>query len=85
MYKGKKIGIVIPAYNEEQLISKVITSLPEFVDRIIVIDDATTDQTSKVVQEYHEKLGDRLFLIGCTHHMGKGSAIIDDISSEVSE
>jgi glycosyltransferase involved in cell wall biosynthesis len=29
MYKGKKIGIVIPAYNEEQLISKVITSLPD--------------------------------------------------------
>jgi glycosyltransferase involved in cell wall biosynthesis len=85
MYKGKKIGVVIPVYNEEKLISKVITSLPEFVDRILVIDDASTDQTSKVVQGNYKKLGNRLILIGCTHHLGKGSAIIIGYQRAVQE
>ncbi|MGI5970628.1 MAG: glycosyltransferase family 2 protein [Oscillospiraceae bacterium] len=45
MYRGKTIGIVIPAYNEELLISEVIQTMPDFVDRVYVIDDCSADQT----------------------------------------
>jgi hypothetical protein len=39
MFLEKKIGVVIPAHNEEKLIGKVIATMPDFVDHIIVVDD----------------------------------------------
>jgi glycosyltransferase involved in cell wall biosynthesis len=51
MYKGKKIAVVIPAYNEEKFIANVIKDIPSFVDLIVVIDDASHDRTYERVQE----------------------------------
>lgn len=51
MFLEKKIGVVIPAYNEERLIGKVIRTMPDFVDRIIVVDDKSQDNTAAAVQE----------------------------------
>ncbi|MCK4595919.1 glycosyltransferase, partial [candidate division WOR-3 bacterium] len=45
MYREKSICIVIPAYNEEKLIGKVIETMPDFVDRIVVVDDRSRDHT----------------------------------------
>ena len=38
MYKGKRIGVVVPAYNEALLIAKTINSIPGFADRIYVVN-----------------------------------------------
>jgi glycosyltransferase involved in cell wall biosynthesis len=51
MYKNKKIGVVIPAYNEEMFIATVVGRIPEYIDRIYVIDDASTDRTGYVVSK----------------------------------
>lgn len=45
MYEGQTVGVVVPAYNEEENIENVIQTLPSFVDRVYAIDDASTDQT----------------------------------------
>lgn len=45
MYKGKRIGVVVPAYNEEGFVGDVIESVPPFVDRIYPVDDCSTDAT----------------------------------------
>lgn len=45
MYKNKTVAVVIPAYNEESLIVKTITTIPDFVDKIIVVDDCSEDST----------------------------------------
>lgn len=45
MYEQTLVGVVIPAYNEEDFIGAVIDSVPEFVDRLYVVDDASTDET----------------------------------------
>ncbi|RWX50185.1 Glycosyl transferase family 2, partial [Candidatus Electrothrix marina] len=50
MYLEKKIGVVIPAYNEEKLIGKVIETMPDYVDLIVVVDDQSQDRTVAVVQ-----------------------------------
>lgn len=45
MYRGRSVGVVIPAYNVERSIRKVVDGLPSWVDRIIVVDDASRDGT----------------------------------------
>ena len=35
MYKNNKISVVVPAYNEEKLISKTINAVPDFVDTLL--------------------------------------------------
>lgn len=45
MYQNHTVGVVIPAYNEEGFIGSVITDIPDYVDRIYVIDDCSTDGT----------------------------------------
>lgn len=52
VYKGAEVGVVIPAYNEEGFIREVIDSLPQFVDKVFVIDDCSTDNTWTEIKEY---------------------------------
>jgi glycosyltransferase involved in cell wall biosynthesis len=49
MLNNKTIAVVVPCYNEETQIGMVIESMPAFVDRIIVVNDRSTDATSEVV------------------------------------
>jgi glycosyltransferase involved in cell wall biosynthesis len=48
MYKGQAITVIIPCLNEEQGIERVLRVMPEFVDEVIVVDNASTDRTSEV-------------------------------------
>lgn len=54
MYKGSTVGVVVPAYNEEGYVGEVIDTMPEFVDRVYVVDDASTDGTWAEIQEHIE-------------------------------
>ena len=59
MYKGKTIGVVVPAHNEEKLIVRVIDTMPDFVDHIIVVNDASTDNTLSILEnekKHHSNL-----------------------------
>jgi glycosyltransferase involved in cell wall biosynthesis len=49
MIDNKSIAVVVPAYNEETQISVVIETMPDFVDRIIVVDDCSSDRTQDVL------------------------------------
>lgn len=51
MYRGKKISVVIPAYNVETHLKSTIDGLPAMIDRIYVIDDGSTDNTTGVISE----------------------------------
>ena len=41
-YREHAIGVVVPAYNEENHIKDTIEPLPEFVDKIYVVDEGST-------------------------------------------
>ncbi|MDR5674633.1 glycosyltransferase family 2 protein [Halalkaliarchaeum sp. AArc-GB] len=58
MYEGHSVGVVVPAYNEEGLVGSVIETMPSFVDRIYVIDDASTDGTWEEIQEHAGRIND---------------------------
>jgi glycosyltransferase involved in cell wall biosynthesis len=46
MYRELRVAVVIPAFNERRAIVETVATIPEFVDHIIVIDDASTDDTT---------------------------------------
>ena len=49
MIQNKTVGVVVPAYNEEAQIGMVLETMPDFVDRIIVVNDCSSDKTADVV------------------------------------
>ncbi|UOF02235.1 glycosyltransferase family 2 protein [Bdellovibrio reynosensis] len=74
MYKNKIISVVVPAFNERVQIRKVIETMPEFIDKIIIIDDCSSDGMSDVVNEYVAK-SDKVVLIRHEVNQGVGGAI----------
>jgi glycosyltransferase involved in cell wall biosynthesis len=74
MYREKTIGVVVPAYNEEKLIERTIRSMPEFIDRIVVVDDASTDATARILEQLAAGIP-RLHIIRHAVNGGVGAAI----------
>ena len=79
MYEGKRIAVVIPAYNEQHLIGRVVSTMPEYVDRMIVVDDASTDGTAQAVKDLQgqSEYRDRLVLVELPVNGGVGLAITE--------
>jgi len=56
MIHGKKIVVVMPAYNAEKTLKKTFEEIPyEYVDDIILVDDHSTDRTVKIAREVNIK------------------------------
>jgi glycosyltransferase involved in cell wall biosynthesis len=73
MYKGARVAAVVPAHNEEAHIGRVIATMPDFVDEIVVVDDLSTDRTAELA----ESAGDpRVTLIRHEQNLGVGGAIV---------
>ena len=51
MRDGQRIGVVIPALNEEQAIARVIAAIPDWVDEIVVADNGSRDGTAEAARE----------------------------------
>lgn len=75
MYKGKTVAVVVPAHNEEKLIGRVIETMPDFVDRIIVVDDKSSDGTAARAESYRAQMGERLTVLRHEKNQGVGGAI----------
>jgi glycosyltransferase involved in cell wall biosynthesis len=69
------IAAVIPCYRVETEINAVLTSLPRYLKYIIVVDDASPDQTSEIIRKFAEK-DSRIFLIRHEENQGVGGAMI---------
>jgi glycosyltransferase involved in cell wall biosynthesis len=70
---GKRVAVVVPAHDEERLIQDTLRGIPEFVDRIYVVDDASSDATA----EQARALGDpRVEVIAHERIGGVGAAIV---------
>ncbi len=75
MHGGCSVGVVVPAYNEERQIGKVLETMPDFVDHIIVVDDHSADATLERCKEWQKRLGTRLTVIEQMQRGGVGAAI----------
>ena len=73
---NKKIAVIVPAYNEEVLIEKTLNSIPTYVDKIIVINDASKDKTLEIVESL-QKNNTKIQILNKEKNSGVGQALID--------
>jgi glycosyltransferase involved in cell wall biosynthesis len=74
MFEGKSVCVVVPAFNEKLLIGNVISSIPDYVDSIVVVNDKSTDSTAEEV-ERHASINKKVALINHEKNSGVGAAI----------
>lgn len=75
MFENVTVAVVVPCYNEEKLIARVIETMPEWVDCIYVVDDQSHDNTVATVQKYVNQQPGRVQLICHEVNQGVGGAI----------
>lgn len=75
MYKNFSVAVVVPCYNEGSQITQVLESMPDFVDRIYVVDDSSHDNTVENVIPYTRQEPERIKLIQHEVNLGVGGAI----------
>jgi glycosyltransferase involved in cell wall biosynthesis len=73
MLEGKTVAVVVPAYEEEELVGTTIRGVPEFVDRIIVVDDASRDGTAAAARAAGDS---RVEVVTHDRNAGVGAAIV---------
>lgn len=76
MINKHKIAVVVPAYNEQKMIGQVVKTMPRFVDRIILVDDKSTDKTIITAQKAAKEAGYDLDIIAFKENRGVGAAIV---------
>jgi glycosyltransferase involved in cell wall biosynthesis len=72
MLEEKTVAVVVPAYNEEALVGSTVSTIPDFVDRIYVVDDGSTDATA----ERARTADPRVEVIPHERNMGVGAATV---------
>jgi len=75
VYREHSVAVVVPAYNEELLIRDTLSSIPAFVDRIYVVNDASTDGTQQIIDTFCHA-DSRMIPIRHEKNLGVGAAII---------
>ena len=76
MYKNKKIGVVIPAYNEAKFIADVVTGLPDYIDKVFIIDDCSNDSTAEIASILASLDPERIQVSRHESNSGVGKAIV---------
>ncbi|MEZ4293581.1 MAG: glycosyltransferase family 2 protein [Polyangiaceae bacterium] len=72
MLEGSRIAVVVPSYNEARWIGETVSTMPAYVDDILIIDDASADDTAGVASS----LGDpRVTVVRHPENRGVGAAI----------
>ncbi|MGI8886390.1 MAG: glycosyltransferase family 2 protein [Gaiellaceae bacterium] len=73
MLEGKRVAVVVPAYDEEHLVVETLRGIPEVVDRVYVVDDGSRDGTAAAAAA----IGDpRVEVIPHERNSGVGTAIV---------
>ncbi len=84
MLDGKRVAVVVPAYDEAELLPRTLAGIPSFVDAIYVVDDASRDDTAERVREA-AAADPRVVLISHDRNRGVGAAIVSGYRRAIAE
>src|SRR6059058_2441681 len=82
MLEGKHVAVVVPAHDEEKLIGAMLGGIPGFVDRILVVDDGSTDATAERARAVDDP---RVEVIVHERNGGVGAAIVTGYKRALAE
>ena len=82
MLEDKTVAVVVPAYDEEELVGTTIRGLPAFVDRIFVVDDASRDGTADAARAAGDS---RVEVVTHERNSGVGGAIVTGYQRALAE
>jgi glycosyltransferase involved in cell wall biosynthesis len=82
MLGSRSIAVVVPAYNEEALIGDTLAGIPSFVDRIIVVDDASKDATAEKARGFADP---QIEVVVHDKNQGVGAAIVTGYKRALAE
>jgi glycosyltransferase involved in cell wall biosynthesis len=74
-FKNHSIAVVIPCYKVEKQIQKVVTEIPDYVTSIILVDDASPDQTGEILDQL-AKENSKITVLHHSKNQGVGGAMI---------
>ncbi len=66
----KNICVLVPTYNNEKTLKRVIDGILEYTDQIIIVNDGSTDSTAAILYDYPE-----IKIIHLPENKGKGNAL----------
>ena len=76
-----KLSVIMPAYNEEQWIEKIVSrvlaqKVPGIQDlELVIVDDASTDGTKAAIKRSVDKYGQQIRFLEHAKNQGKGAAL----------
>jgi glycosyltransferase involved in cell wall biosynthesis len=73
VWDGSRVVVVVPAWNEEPRVARVVARVPAWVDRIVVVDDASTDATAEAALSPRDP---RVVVERHVRNRGVGAAIV---------
>jgi len=73
--KNKKIFCIIPAFNEEKKIAQTIKSVIPFVNKVIIINDASIDQTKNILDQLQKKFPLQITILNHLTNCGQGASL----------
>ncbi len=73
MLEGKTVAVVVPAHDEEALIGTTLGGIPDFVDRVIVVDDGSSDATAERARSFGDE---RVEVVEHERNRGVGATIV---------
>jgi glycosyltransferase involved in cell wall biosynthesis len=73
MLEGKRVGVVVPAHDEQALIGDTLGGIPAFVDHVVVVDDGSNDGTAERARSFGDP---RVEVVSHERNRGVGAAIV---------
>ena len=73
MWQSARVAVIVPCFREVRLIKRTISGIPPFVDRVVVVDDASDDGTAEAVRTMRDA---RVELRMHAQNRGVGAAIV---------
>lgn len=75
LYRDQRVAVVVPAYNEELLIGETLSSIPDFVTNVYVVNDCSNDRTGEII-DYYASQDPSIVPIHHDTNRGVGAAIV---------
>jgi glycosyltransferase involved in cell wall biosynthesis len=84
MLDGKRVAVVVPAFDEEALLPETLAGIPDFVDRVYVVDDASRDATAARARDA-AAADPRIQVVEHAQNRGVGAAIVSGYERALEE